>query len=164
MSEDPRRFLRYLEAERKAAMLYRSLAEASEGERREALLELADIEDEHAVHWVTKLTEYGVEIPPAPTSLDPDDSAMVARARAAGMDDVLAHLEEAEGADAGMYDDEPEAPASMSADERERMFEERWQIGGFGLLGTFNDLIVNPAANELAGEFVRLGALFGIGT
>jgi len=35
------------------------------------------------------------------------------------------------------------------------MFEERWQIGGFGLLGTFNDLIVNPAANELAGEFVR---------
>ena len=47
------------------------------------------------------------------------DAAMVARARAAGMDDVLAHLEEAEGADAGMYDDEPEAPASMSADERE---------------------------------------------
>lgn len=44
---------------------------------------------------------------------------MVARARAAGMDDVLAHLEEAEGADAGMYDDEPEAPDSMSADERE---------------------------------------------
>ena len=44
---------------------------------------------------------------------------------------------------------------SVSAEERERMFEERWQIGGFGLLGTFNDLIVNPAANELAGEFVR---------
>jgi len=44
---------------------------------------------------------------------------------------------------------------SVSADERERMFEERWQIGGFGLLGTFNDLIVNPVANELAGEFVR---------
>jgi cyclohexanone monooxygenase len=44
---------------------------------------------------------------------------------------------------------------SVSAEERERMFEERWQIGGFGLLGTFNDLIVNPAANELVGEFVR---------
>ena len=44
---------------------------------------------------------------------------------------------------------------SVSADERERMFEERWQIGGFGLLGTFNDLIVNPVANDLAGEFVR---------
>ena len=44
---------------------------------------------------------------------------------------------------------------SVSAEERERMFEERWQIGGFGLLGTFNDLIVNPAANELVGAFVR---------
>lgn len=44
---------------------------------------------------------------------------------------------------------------SVSADERERMFEERWQIGGFGLLGTFSDLIVNPEANELAGDFVR---------
>ena len=117
--QDPRRFLKYLEAERKASMLYRSLAEASAGERREALLELADIEDEHAAHWVAKLEEYGVPIPAAPTSLDPDDAAMVARARAAGMDDVLAHLEEAEGADAGMYDDEPEAPDSMSADERE---------------------------------------------
>ena len=117
--DDPRRFLKYLEAERKASMLYRSLAEVSEGERREALLELADIEDEHAAHWMAKLNEYGVEIPPAPQALDPDDAAMVARARAAGMDDVLARLEEAEGADAGMYDDEPEAPASMSADERE---------------------------------------------
>ena len=116
---DPRRFLKYLEAERKAALLYRSLAQVSEGERREALMELADIEDEHAEHWTAKLEASGVPIPPAPTQLDPDDAAMVARARAAGMDDVLAHLEEAEGADAGMYDDEPEAPASMSADERE---------------------------------------------
>jgi VIT1/CCC1 family predicted Fe2+/Mn2+ transporter len=118
-SGDPRRFLKYLEAERKASMLYRSLAEVSEGERREALLELADIEDEHAAHWIAKLEEYDVSVPPPPTGLDPDDAAMVARARAAGMDDVLAHLEEAEGADAGMYDDEPEAPDSMSVDERE---------------------------------------------
>jgi len=44
---------------------------------------------------------------------------------------------------------------SVSAEQREAMFEERWQIGGFGLLGTFNDLIVNPVANELCGEFVR---------
>ncbi|MEY4169037.1 MAG: hypothetical protein RLZ94_110, partial [Actinomycetota bacterium] len=113
-ASDPKRFLKYLDAERKASMLYRALAEASDGERREALLELADIEDEHAAHWVAKLREHGVEIPPAPTALDPDNAAMVARARAAGMDDVLAHLEEAEGADAGMYDDEPEAPDSMS--------------------------------------------------
>ncbi len=119
MSGDPRRFLRYLDAERKASLLYRSLAEVSDGDRREALLELAAIEDEHADHWAAKLEENGVPVPPAPATLDPDDAALVARARAAGMNDVLAHLEEAEGADAGMYDDEPEAPDSMSADERE---------------------------------------------
>ena len=114
----PDRFLRYLEAERKASLLYRALAEVSDGERREALLELADIEDEHAAHWIGKLHAAGVPVPPAPTSLDPQDAAMVARAQAAGMDGVLADLEEAEGADAGMYDSEPEAPDQMSADER----------------------------------------------
>lgn len=118
-STDPRRFLRYLDAERNAAMLYRALADTTDGERREALLELADIEDRHAEHWVEKLTEYGVDIPPPPSSLAADDAALVARARAAGMDDVLARLEEAETADAGMYDEEPEALASMPVDERE---------------------------------------------
>lgn len=44
---------------------------------------------------------------------------------------------------------------SVSAEQRDAMFEERWRIGGFGLLGAFNDLIVNPAANALAAEFVR---------
>ena len=44
---------------------------------------------------------------------------------------------------------------AVSDAEREALFEARWQVGGFGLLGAFNDLIVNPAANELASEFVR---------
>ncbi len=44
---------------------------------------------------------------------------------------------------------------AVSAEQRQQMFEERWAIGGFGLLGTFNDLIVNPQANDLAAEFVR---------
>jgi len=121
MAGDPKRFLRYLEAERNASLLYRALAQNVTGDRREALLELAQIEDEHAAHWITKLEEAGVAIPPAPTSLDPSDAALVARARGAGFADVLAHLEEAEGADAGMYDEEPEAPASMSEDERQHI-------------------------------------------
>ena len=121
MSSDPRRFLRYLEAERNAALLYRSLAGAVDGDRREALLELADIEDEHAAHWVDKLTAYGVPVPPPPTTLDTSNAALVARARGAGFADVLRQLEVAEGADAGMYDEEPEAPASMSEDEREHV-------------------------------------------
>jgi VIT1/CCC1 family predicted Fe2+/Mn2+ transporter len=118
-TRDPRRFLAYLEAERNAALLYRALAEHVSGDRREAMLELATIEEEHAEHWVAKLQEAGVAIPPAPTTLDPTDAALVARARGAGFADVLTQLEEAEGAGAGMYDDEPDAPTSMADDERE---------------------------------------------
>ncbi len=121
MADDPKRFLRYLEAERNASLLYRALAETVEGDRREALLELASIEDEHAAHWIDKLESNGVAVPPAPTVLDPSDAALVARARGAGFADVLADLEEAEGAGAGMYDAEPEAPDSMSQDEREHI-------------------------------------------
>jgi VIT1/CCC1 family predicted Fe2+/Mn2+ transporter len=121
MAADPRRFLRYLEAERNASLLYRALAETVDGDRREALLELAQIEDEHAEHWVEKLTEYGVAVPTAPTELDPSDAALVARARGAGFADVLQHLEEVEEAGAGIYDAEPEAPSSMSQDEREHL-------------------------------------------
>jgi VIT1/CCC1 family predicted Fe2+/Mn2+ transporter len=121
MAADPRRFLRYLEAERNASLLYRALAETVDGDRREALLELAQIEDEHAEHWVEKLAEYGVAVPAAPTELDPSDAALVARARGAGFADVLQHLEEVEEAGAGIYDAEPEAPSSMSQDEREHL-------------------------------------------
>jgi VIT1/CCC1 family predicted Fe2+/Mn2+ transporter len=121
VSGDPKRFLRYLDGERKAAMLYRALAETVGGERREALLELAEIEEQHAGHWVEKLNEYGVAVPPPPTELDPSDAALVGRARGAGFADVLQHLEESEGADAGMYDAEPEAPRSMSDDERDHI-------------------------------------------
>lgn len=119
MSKDPRRFLKYLEAERNASLLYRSLAETTDGERREALLELADVEDKHAAHWISKLQENGVEIPPPPVALEQDDLQLVARARSLGLVSVLDTLEQNEGADAGMYDDEPEALSTMPSDERE---------------------------------------------
>jgi len=119
VSDDPRRFLRYLDAERNASLLYRALAESTDGEQREALLELADVEDKHAQHWVDKLTAYGVDIPPAPTVLNADDEQLVRRARSLGLVSVLDTLEQNEGADAGMYDDEPEALPTMPSDERE---------------------------------------------
>lgn len=119
MSNDPRRFLRYLDAERNASLLYRALAESTDGDQREALLELADVEDKHAQHWVDKLTAYGVEIPPAPTVLNADDEQLVRRARSLGLVSVLDNLEQNEGTDAGMYDDEPEALPTMPSDERE---------------------------------------------
>ncbi len=118
MSQSPERFLGYLQAERNAVLLYRALADTVDGERREALLELAEIEEHHAAHWEEKLTEYGIAIPPMPTQLDPDDQGLIARARAAGLDGVLRTLEETEGAASGMYDQEPEAPVGMSDDER----------------------------------------------
>lgn len=119
MSKDPQRFLRYLEAERNASLLYRSLADTTDGDRREALLELADVEDKHAAHWISKLQEHGVAIPPPPAALEQGDQALVARSRSLGLVSVLDTLEQNEGADAGMYDDEPEALPSMPSDERE---------------------------------------------
>lgn len=160
-SRDPKRFLRYLEAERNAALLYRALADTSDGERREALLELADIEDRHAEHWVEKLTEYGVDIPAPPTTLDADNAALVARARAAGvagMDGVLAHLEEAETADAGMYDEEPEALASMPIDEREHAETFRRLRGaGTGSAVTDTDELAHPAPTVSPGGEIDFG-------
>src|SRR4029453_3264997 len=39
--------------------------------------------------------------------------------------------------------------------ERNAVFEQRWRIGGFSLLGAFNDLFTDLRANEYACEFVR---------
>jgi cation diffusion facilitator CzcD-associated flavoprotein CzcO len=44
---------------------------------------------------------------------------------------------------------------AVSEDERQAQFEARWQVGGFALLGAFNDLMLNEAANAHAAEFVR---------
>ncbi len=44
MAGDAKRFLKYLEAEREASLMYRTLADMATGDPREALLELAEIE------------------------------------------------------------------------------------------------------------------------
>lgn len=43
----------------------------------------------------------------------------------------------------------------VSEDERERVLEAAWQRGGTGLGRTFNDIVKNPAANDLVADFVR---------
>jgi cyclohexanone monooxygenase len=45
--------------------------------------------------------------------------------------------------------------------ELDAAFEERWRVGGFSLLGAFQDLLLDARANELAAEFVR-GKIRGI--
>ena len=48
------------------------------------------------------------------------------------------------------------APAlEDDAQAREANYEARWQRGGFGFLGAYNDLLVNKQANETAAAFVR---------
>lgn len=114
-------YLRYLQAERTSSRMYRALASLTDGERREALLELAAIEDRHASHWMALLHNAGIPIPDDPGELAPDDAAVVAKAQQLGLDAVLPELEQAERDAVGMYDVEPDALPGMSDDEREHV-------------------------------------------
>ena len=49
----------------------------------------------------------------------------------------------------------PKSALAAAPEEREAAFEARWRIGGFALLGAFNDLLLNEDSNALAAEFVR---------
>ena len=49
-----------------------------------------------------------------------------------------------------------EAPAlAATPEERRRRFDERWNRGGLGFTGAFNDLMISREANDLAAEYVR---------
>ena len=56
------------------------------------------------------------------------------------------------GARSGMNN---QSALEADAEERDRLFHERWLTGGFGFLGAFNDLTVNRQSNELAASYVR---------
>ena len=45
--------------------------------------------------------------------------------------------------------------AEKTPEERERRFQARWDKGGLGFLGSFEDLIFDEGVNESAAEFVR---------
>ena len=56
----------------------------------------------------------------------------------------------------GSYKESNDIPTfSVSEEERREIFEKRWTMGGFAFLGSFNDLLVDEAANETAAEFTR---------
>ncbi len=49
-----------------------------------------------------------------------------------------------------------EAPAALATpEELERAYTARWERGGLGFLGAFNDLLLDARANETAAAFVR---------
>lgn len=116
-SKDASRYARFLESERQASHLYRALAQLVDGERREALVELATIEDRHAAHWEKLLREGGFDVP-ADQGPSVEDQAIIARARTLSLDAVLPQLESAEREAEDAYDDEPAALSGMAGDER----------------------------------------------
>ncbi len=44
---------------------------------------------------------------------------------------------------------------AVEEEDRQRIFEERWQLGGFSFYGSFNDIQINPDSNKATAEFVR---------
>ncbi|MQA12718.1 MAG: NAD(P)-binding protein [Pseudonocardiaceae bacterium] len=53
------------------------------------------------------------------------------------------------------YDAPNRTALSVSEDERQQIFAEAWERGGFRLGTTFNDLLLDADANETASEFLR---------
>jgi vacuolar iron transporter family protein len=112
-----RRWRELLASERDAAALYSRLAEAETGERQQIFRDLAAIELRHAAHWESKLRSAGAEVP-APGGPSLRTRLLGAAAGRLSVQTVLPLVERAERADAGMYDNEPDALPGMAADER----------------------------------------------
>ncbi len=56
----------------------------------------------------------------------------------------------------GSLKDLNDKPAlSVSEEERQETYAKRWEIGGAGYLGSFNNLLTDQEANDTASEFVR---------
>jgi VIT1/CCC1 family predicted Fe2+/Mn2+ transporter len=106
-----------LAGEREAAALYSLLAEAETGERQQIFRELAETELRHAAHWISKLRSAGVAVP-APGKPSLRTRLLGAAAGRLSARTVLPLIERTERADAGVYDDEPDALPGMAADER----------------------------------------------
>jgi len=124
------RFREMLASERDSAALYRGLAASAEGERREIFLQLAEVEDRHAAHWAGKLTDLGEPVPES-DGIGLRSRALTWLAKRFSVDTVLPLVERAEHADAGLYDNDPDATPDMAIDERSHaMVLTRMRDGG----------------------------------
>jgi cation diffusion facilitator CzcD-associated flavoprotein CzcO len=54
-----------------------------------------------------------------------------------------------------LYPINPLPASAVSAVEREREYQARWERGGLGFIGSFADLLVDRRANDTAAEFIR---------
>ena len=90
-------------------------------------------------------------VPAHNAPLDPAEQAEIkadyAGLRAANRETVVGFGSRTPGNDSSALAATPE--------ERLAQFERRWETGGLQFLGAYNDLLIDPAANELIAEFVR---------
>ena len=90
-------------------------------------------------------------VPAHNARLDPAEQAAVkadyAGLRAANRETVVGFGARSPGNDVSVH--------AVTPEERLAQFEQRWERGGLAFLGAFNDLLIDPAANELIAEFVR---------
>lgn len=112
-----RRWRELLASEQNAAALYDKLAAAETGERRTILEELAQVERKHASHWESLLEGAGASVPARP-AVSTRTRVLGLLARVWSTSFVLGVVERAERADANLYDDDPDAAATMAAEER----------------------------------------------
>jgi VIT1/CCC1 family predicted Fe2+/Mn2+ transporter len=114
-----RQFHEHWADEMDGAAMYRALAERAKGEQREIFLELAQAEERHARHWAGKLVELGEPEPQVGDHRRSFKTRLIAwLARRFGPHAVLPIVERAEIADAGHYDNVPDATVAMATDER----------------------------------------------
>jgi VIT1/CCC1 family predicted Fe2+/Mn2+ transporter len=118
-SSKARQFHEHWSDEMDGAAMYRALAERAQGEQRDIFLELAAAEERHARHWASKLAELGEPEPRPGDHRQRLKTRLIAwLARRFGPGAVLPIVERAEIADAGHYDDVPDATLAMATDER----------------------------------------------
>ena len=53
------------------------------------------------------------------------------------------------------FDPNPQSALEVTPDERRAVYDERWARGGVSFMVSFNDLILNPEANDTAAAYVR---------
>ena len=79
--------------------------------------------------------------------LDPDEERAMKAAYAE-------YREQARWSEVGvLYESAGKPAAELDAAGQQRELERQWREGGFAMLATFNDLLVDPDANALAAEF-----------
>lgn len=110
----------YVRQEREAALLYRKLAETTDGRERMILEGLASSEEQHAIHWERVLERLGDQAPIGKVRLGMEAWIALYLGRQFGLVGAMPALERSENREIGDYDRDPETPASMLKEERQQ--------------------------------------------